>query len=55
MNYLSAFLWPKLKEGRILLIPANNLKFIELPSVFIELCLYETQCTQELLLLWNLP
>lgn len=39
MNYLSTFLWPKLKQGWIHLTPASSLKFIELPSVCTEFCM----------------
>lgn len=50
MNYLRAFLWPKLKQGWNHLTPASGLKFTELPSgssdsVSVELC-------GEPLLLW---
>lgn len=33
MNYLSAFLWPKFKEGWIHLTPDSNVIFIGLSSV----------------------
>lgn len=38
MNYLSAFLRPKLKQGWIHLTPASSVKFVEPPSIFIEFC-----------------
>lgn len=55
MNYFSEIFMAKIERGWIHLTPASNLKFIEPSSVFIEFCLYGTQCDGELLFFGTFP